>query len=106
MSEDNGNDAGRLRKLVLPAAVSLAGAGMGLVLSSRSKLKESVPDMKDGVGDLTTDLRNKLDSVLGKDDSSQKSTQSKGARSTYSRSQLAARRRERQERRERRRTTS
>ena len=106
MSEDNGNAVGRLRQFVLPAAVSLAGAAVGLVLSNRSKLKESVPDVKDGVGDLTTDLRNKLDSVLGKNDSSQKPTQSNDTSGTYTPSQLAARRRERQERRDRRRTTS
>ena len=119
MAEDTENEQSGLRKLVLPAAVSIAGAGAGLVLSNKSKVKDSVPELKGGVGDLMTDLRSKLDSVLGKGNSSNGSSDGESARestgssgssgsseSTYTADEFAARRRDRQERRTSRRAKS
>jgi len=61
--EDIGNAA---RKLVVPGAASLAGAGAGLLLTKKS-MRSAMPDFRDlSIGDLANDLRTKLDSVTGK----------------------------------------
>ena len=58
----------RLRNLIVPAAASLVGAGAGLVLT-RKPVRTALPD-RDKIGELTDDLREKLDSVVGKVQSS------------------------------------
>src|SRR5438552_1033082 len=61
---------GGLRKLLLPAAASLAGAGAGLALTRTERLRDALPTLDDvGIGDLADDLRTKLNSVVGKVDS-------------------------------------
>jgi hypothetical protein len=106
MSEDH--EKSTLQRLLLPAAVSLAGAGAGLLLTKRSEVRAAMPDLKNvGVGDLTDDLRAKLDTVLGKDSPSTRETARRaGERSHVDAAELRSRRRDRAERRSRRRRTS
>jgi hypothetical protein len=52
------------KKLVVPAAASLAGAGAGLALTRKS-VRKSMPDLGE-LGDLAGDLKTKLESVIGK----------------------------------------
>jgi hypothetical protein len=60
----------RLRSLIVPAAASLVGAGAGLVLT-RKPVRNAMPELNGlGIGDLADDLRGKLDSALGKAQSS------------------------------------
>jgi hypothetical protein len=107
LHEDIGREA---KKLVLPAAASLAGAGAGLALTRKS-VRDAMPDLGDrGIGDLTDDLRKKLDSVIGKRESS--STRARGSSSSSSgqrrldSSELRQRRDEREQRRSKRRARS
>jgi hypothetical protein len=65
LREDIGKGA---RKLVVPAAASLAGAGAGLVLTRKSARK-AMPDFG-GLGEIADDLRTKLESVVARDQSS------------------------------------
>jgi hypothetical protein len=61
--EDNGD---KLRKLIVPTAASIAGAGVGLVLTRKQKLRDSLPSLDDlGFGDLADDLRSKVSSMAG-----------------------------------------
>jgi len=63
LNQDIGSGA---KKLLLPAAASLAGAGAGLALSKKS-VRKALPDLGDrGIGDIADDLRSKLDSAIGK----------------------------------------
>ena len=93
------------RKLLVPAAASLAGAGAGLALT-RKPVREAMPDLGDlRIGDLADDLRGKLDSILGKGQSSFRfvhTTDSSQIRRTDS-AELEKRRREREQRRSQRR---
>jgi hypothetical protein len=74
--EDIGREA---KKLVVPAAASLAGAGAGLALTRKS-VRKAMPDFGDrGIGDLADDLRAKLDSVIGKGESSIRRNQRSGS---------------------------
>jgi hypothetical protein len=111
--EDND---GAVRKLLVPAAVSAAGAGVGLLLTRKrnSSLRDSLPGL-DGVGDLAEDLGAKLGSLLGKGDTTTGGTTGKNGGSTQpsraavgnvSPSELEKRRREREQHRARRRTKS
>jgi hypothetical protein len=106
MSE--GHDKSNLQKLLFPTAVSLAGAGVGLLFTKRSEVRSAMPDLKDvGVGDLVDDLRAKLDTVLGKDSSSTRETAPRASdRSRGNADELRSRRQDRAERRSRRRRTS
>ena len=58
-SEDIENGA---RKLFLPAAATVVGAGAGLVLT-RKPVRKSI---RTDLGDLADDLRAKVDSAIGK----------------------------------------
>ena len=106
MGEEHENS--NLQKLLFPAAVSLAGAGAGLLFTKRSEVRSAMPDLKDvGVGELMDDLRAKLDTVLGKDSSPTRATASKAAGpSRGNADELRSRRQDRAERRSRRRRTS
>ena len=54
------------RKLLVPGAASLVGAGVGLALTRTDKLRDSLPSLGDvGIGDLAEDLKNKLSSSVG-----------------------------------------
>src|SRR4051794_24705625 len=93
------------KNLAVPAAASLAGAGVGLVLTRKS-VRKAMPDLGD-IGNLADDLRTKLDTVIGKASPSGGGGQS---RSTQARSidpgELDQRLREREQRRKARRTRS
>jgi hypothetical protein len=105
LHQDIGREA---KKLVLPAAASLAGAGAGLVLTRKS-VRNAMPDLGDrGIGDLVDDLRGKLDSVIGKGDSSSRRTQGSGSsrQGRLDSRELRQRLDEREERRSRRRSRS
>ena len=63
LNQDIGSSA---KKLLLPAAASIAGAGAGLALTKKS-VRKALPDFGDrGIGDIADDLRSKLDSAIGK----------------------------------------
>ena len=60
-------EANRIRRAALPAVASLAGAGLGLLLTRGSKLAEAMPGRAArGVGDLADDLMGKLGAARGK----------------------------------------
>ena len=61
LREDIGRGA---KKLAVPAAASLAGAGAGLVLTRKS-VRKAMPDLGD-LGNVADDLRTKLESMVGK----------------------------------------
>jgi hypothetical protein len=103
-----------VRKLIVPAAIGLAGSAAGLLMTQRQKVREAAPKLREavsesGVGDLTGDLKEKLDEVLGRgpaaDDDGASSDGFTGARE-IDWSEFEERRRARQERRERRRQKS
>ena len=92
-----------LKKLLLPAAASLAGAGAGLALTRTDKLRHALPTLDDiGIGDLADDLRAKLNSVVGKVDSGLGRTSTGPSSSPLDSAELEARRRRREERRKQR----
>lgn len=85
---------GKLRKLLLPGAASILGAGAGLALTKGDKL---------GIDDLAEELRSRLGSVSGASSSgSNRSTGSSESRQTLDSKELATRQRERQQRRKQR----
>jgi|ERR671922_643181 hypothetical protein len=66
----------RLRKMLLPAAAGVIGAGAGLALTSKRRLRDAVPNLDQlGMGDLVDDLRGRLDSAMGRSNSSARTTQ-------------------------------
>jgi hypothetical protein len=88
---------GTLRTLAIPAAVSAVGGAIGLFLSRKPKqLRDALPQLPEvDVGGLKGDLRGRLDSALGKDESE---SEEQG----LDRDELEERRGERQKRREQR----
>jgi type IV secretory pathway TrbL component len=109
---------GIARKLLVPAAISAAGSALGFLLTKRQKVREAAPKLREavsdlsvpgiregGVGELTGDLRGKLDEVLGKEPAAGAGRAS-SPETSIDHSELARRRRERQERRNRRRQRS
>jgi hypothetical protein len=92
------------RKLAVPGAASLVGAGAGLVLTRTRSLRSALPKLDDvGMGDLVDDLRTKVSSVVGSGDSGNSERQTSNSPSTpLSTSELEARRRRREERRQQR----
>lgn len=116
-SETEGRESGIARKLLVPAAISVAGSALGFLLTKRDKVREAAPKLREavsdlsvpgvpegGVGELTGDLRGKLDEVLGKEPAADAKASS--SKTSIDHSELARRRRERQERRNRRRQRS
>ena len=100
----NDDSNARWRKLLVPGAASLLGAGAGLVLTRTDKLRDALPKV-DGMGDLVDDLRGKLSSVADKAGSvtSDLTAGSSSSRSSsISSNQLEARRRSREQRRKQR----
>lgn len=114
-TETEGRGSGVARKLLVPAAISLAAGAAGFLLTQRQKVREAVSDLQlphvpeGGVGELTGDLRRKLDEVLGRDsgrDGDGASSDDLTGASDIDWSEFEERRRARQERRERRRQRS
>jgi hypothetical protein len=79
MAKDTETDSagGTLRKLALPTALGVAGSAIAVVLTKKPKqlddlmpkVREALPDLpQGGVGELTDDLKGRLDSVLGRDE--------------------------------------
>jgi hypothetical protein len=105
--EDIGRGA---KKLVVPVAATLAGAGAGLVLTRKS-VRKAMPDVGN-LGNIADDLRTKLESVVGKGQQpSRDGERSDGERSApalrqIDPSELDQRLREREQRRKARRTRS
>src|SRR3954452_620946 len=105
LTETIGKEA---RKLFVPAAATLAGAGAGLVLTRKS-VRNALPDLGDkGIGNLTDDLRTKLGSVVDKGRSQLGSNGESGTSGSphIDPRELEQRRRERDERRSKRRARS
>jgi hypothetical protein len=99
-------DIGRgTKKLVVPAAASLVGAGAGLVLTRKS-VRKAMPDLGD-LGNIADDVRTKVESVVGKAQRSRdgERTASSGLRHIDPR-ELDQRLREREQRRKARRARS
>lgn len=93
---------GRLRGLVLPAAVSIAGAAAGILVSKRpAKLRQVVPSLPDvEVGDLAGELRTKVESLRGTSQAEAGDRRGSAEKSRLpSASELQSRRRERERRR-------
>jgi hypothetical protein len=70
---------GRLKKLLVPTAVGVVGSALAVALTKKpDRLKQAIPEpvaevvpkirdaMSEGIGEITDDLRGRLDSVLGK----------------------------------------
>jgi hypothetical protein len=71
-----GDGETKLRKLLVPAAAGVAGTAVAVALTKKPKqLGEAVPKVRDampklpegGIGEITDDLRGRLESVLGRD---------------------------------------
>jgi hypothetical protein len=115
--ETEGRGSEIARKLLVPAAISALGSAVGFLLTKRHKIREAGPKLRDavsdlparvpdaGAGELTGDLRGKIDEVLGKEPAA---GVRRAASSTTSvdHSELERRRHERQERRNQRRQRS
>jgi hypothetical protein len=116
-----GRDGG-LRKLLLPAAAGIAGSAVAVALTKKPKqiadavprqLGEVVPKVRDampqlpegGIGEITDDLRGRLDSVLGRDGEDDDSIGGFEGQTPkqFDASKFETRRAERRERREQRR---
>ena len=95
-----------LRKLLLPAAASVSGAGAGLIMT-RKPVRKAMPDFRDlDFGELTDDLRAKLDSVIGKGQSAARSARSSSSGNRrLDPDELEKRRSAREQRRSRRRAS-
>jgi hypothetical protein len=113
-TETERRGSGVVRKLIVPAAISLVGSAAGLLLTQRQKVREAAPKLREavaegGVGELTSDLKDKLDEVLGREPAAESDGASSddftGVREVDW-SEFEERRRARQERRERRRHKS
>jgi hypothetical protein len=91
----------KLRKLLLPGAASLLGAGAGLVLTRTNKLRDALPRLDGaGIGDLADDLRSKLGSVTGSSESG--ASGGSASRRTLDSDELEERLRRREQRRKQR----
>jgi|tagenome__1003787_1003787.scaffolds.fasta_scaffold20957886_5 hypothetical protein len=98
-------DKGNLRKMLVPAAAGVVGAGTGLFLTRKQRFRDTMPDFTElGISDLAEDLRGKLDSVLGKVDISSRAEGSSSSTGNghIDSQELARRRRDREQRRNRR----
>jgi hypothetical protein len=121
-TETEGRGSGIARKLIVPAAISLAGSAAGLLLTQRQRVRAAAPKLREavsdlpvpqmpegGVGELTGDLKGKLDEVLGREPAAE-ADEGANAGFTGAReidwSEYEERRRARQERRDRRRQRS
>ena len=117
------DESGGVRDWLVPTAAGLAGSAVAVALTKKPKrlgdvvpkqLEEIVPKVRDampdlpsgGVGEITDDLRGRLDSVLGKDEPDQAlggfAGQTPQKLDTEKYEQRRAERRERREQRRRR----
>jgi hypothetical protein len=111
-SESEGRAGGIPRKLLIPVAISAVGSLLGYLLSKRERLQEAAPKLRETVsdvpvqetagraGELTNELRGKLDKVLGKEPEADLDS---GIPTEEDLSEFEERRRERQKRRDQRR---
>jgi hypothetical protein len=117
--EMGGGASGGIGKLLVPAAITAAGGALGFLLTKKQnvraaapKLREAVsdlslPDIREGpIGDLTGDLRGKLDEVLGKEPAGPDGSTQTSGRRRIDYGALDERRRARRERRNQRRQRS
>ena len=90
-----------LRRFALPAVAGVVGmAAAGLFLTRKQKARSSTNDNNRGIGDLTDDLRRKLDSVLDKSNPSRRENLSDSQPpGDFIPEEFGERRREREERR-------
>jgi hypothetical protein len=113
---------GKLKKLLVPTAAGVAGSALAVALTKKPKqlinampkqlgevvprVRDAMPEMPDGgIGEITDDLRGRLDSVLGKeggDDDRLEGFEGQTP-SRFDASKFEQRRTERRERREQRR---
>ena len=75
-SGTRGSGQTMLRKVLVPTIAGAAGTAVAVALTKTPKplkeaipkVREAMPDLPDsGIGEITDDLRERLDSVLGKD---------------------------------------
>ena len=93
-----------LRKFALPAVAGVVGTGAGLFLTRKQTPRRSTNNGTRGIGDLTDDLRRKLDSVLNKSNPSRREGLSDSQPTgDFIPEEYGERRREREQRRRRRR---
>ena len=93
-----------LRKFALPAVAGLVGTAAAVFLTGKQKARSSANDVNRGIGDLTADLRRKLDSVLNKSNPSRREGRGDSQPTpTLIPDEYAERRRAREQRRRRRR---
>jgi hypothetical protein len=117
-AETEERGSGIARRLLVPAAISAVGSALGFLLTKRQMVRDAAPKLREavsdlpvprvpegGVGELTGDLRGKLDEVLGKEPAADAGRAS-SSKTSIDHAELARRRRERQERRNRRRQRS
>ena len=91
-----------LRKLWVPTAAGIAGAGAGLAFTRKQNGGKSFPNLH--VGDITDDLRERLESVLHIGQSSSRSQSSRDSSGSHlDKDELERRRSEREQRRQQRR---
>jgi hypothetical protein len=71
------DQTGMLKKMLVPTAMGVVGSALAVVLTRKPKklgeilpkVRETMPDVPSGgVGEITDDLRGRLDSVLGRTD--------------------------------------
>ena len=114
MAKDTESQAGGglLRKLAVPTAIGVAGSAIAVALTKKPKqlddlvpkVREAIPDLpQGGVGELTDDLKGRLDSVLGKDGDDDLEGLDEQAPSRIDAAKFEQRRDERRKRREERR---
>lgn len=113
--ESKGRAEGIMRKLLIPVAISAVGTLLGFLLSKKDRLREAAPKFREtvsdlpipttpggGMGELSSDLKGKLDEVLGKEPAGDIDLDS-GIPTEQDLSEFEERRQARQERRNRRR---
>ena len=112
---------GRLKKLLVPTAAGVAGSALAVALTKKPKqildavpkqlgdvvpkVRDAMPDMPEGgIGEITDDLRGRLDSVLGKETDDVRLEGFEGQTpSRFDTTKFEQRREERRQRREQRR---
>ena len=75
-NESEATGTGNLRKFLVPTAAGVAGSALAVALTKKPKqlgevmpkVRDALPELPDGgIGELTEDLKGRLDSVLGRD---------------------------------------